>query len=222
MSPPFGLNPLIQCGPGRFTLPMTWGKFRTKIAQPMARLPCPRGMNTKLALLLALGSTMLVPAFAADLDIEIRLGRSAPPPPPEVIMIDQAGSRGPQSWTNTPSRWYHRSYDYYFYPEAGIYYRPSDRTWFYLEGRTWRSVRQLPPGLRVDFGRSVSLKLDSDRPYTYHDRVVASYPSSYFSHVKFKNDRDNRNDRHDGPGKDNDRRDDKDHGRDDRGNDRRK
>jgi hypothetical protein len=177
-------------------------------------------MKMKFLVLLGFVSTGLLSSARADLDVDvdIRLGRASPPPPPEVIVVDPVGPSAPPPWAKP--RMFHRTYNYYYYPEANVYYRADNHTWFYLEGRGWRSARQLPPGLRVDFGRSVALRLDSDRPYIYHDRVVAYYPPGYFSRVRFKDGRDH--DRHDGPdhdhgrGNDRDRRDDR---RDDHRND---
>jgi hypothetical protein len=173
-------------------------------------------MNSKSLLLVAFVSAAFLPAARADIDIDIRLGRASPPPPPEVVVVERIGPEAPPPWTKP--RAFHSTYSYYYYPEANVYYRADTHTWFYLDGRNWRTVRQLPPGIRVDFGRSVALRLDSDRPYTYHDRVVAYYPPTYFSRVRFKNDRDNHG-RNDGPGHGPDRRD--DHDRDSNNRDRR-
>ncbi len=172
-------------------------------------------MNSKIILLLTLAAASLAPAARAQVDVgigvDIRLGRAAPPPPPEVVVIDEVGPSAPPPWTR--SHWYHRSYGYYYYPGCDVYYRPSDHMWFYLDGGAWRFGARLPDHIRVDFGRAVSLSLETDRPYMYHERVVAYYPANYFAKVKFKNGHDNRRD---------DRRDDdRDHDdRDDRGKDR--
>ena len=177
-------------------------------------------MKSKSLFLFALVSAALLPSARADLlnlDVDIRLGRAAPPPPPEVVVVERVGPEAPPPWAK-PSA-FRNAYNYYYYPEADVYYRADTHTWFYLDGRNWRTARELPPGIRVDFGRSVSLRLDSNRPYVYHDRVVAYYPRNYFERVRYK-DRDNHwhgapergPDRHD----DHDRHDDnrKDHDRD--------
>lgn len=172
-------------------------------------------MNSKSLLLLALVSATLLPAARADIDIDIRLGRAAPPPPPEVVVVERIGPSAPPPWTKP--RAFHSTYNYYYYPETNVYYRADNHTWFYLDGRNWRSAAQLPGNIRVNFGRSVSLRLDTARPYTYHDRVVAYYPPTYFNRVRFKNDRDN-HDNHghnDGPDRGHDDRDDHGKGRDD-------
>ncbi len=145
-------------------------------------------MKPNPLLLLALASGVLLPAARADLDIDIHLGRAAPPPPPEIVVVDPIGPTAPPPWAKP--RAFHSAYDYYYYPEADVYYRADTHTWFYLDGRRWRTARQLPADIRVDFGRSVSLRLDTDRPYTYHDRVVAYYPRNYFTRVRYR-DHDN-------------------------------
>jgi hypothetical protein len=170
-------------------------------------------MNTKTILFLALAvAGSLAPTVRAqhiDVGIDIRLGRALPPPPPEVIVTEQVGPPGPPPWA-AEHRWYRHTYNYYFYPECDVYYCPDTRMWFYLDGRTWRAAARLPDFIRIDFGRSVSLRLDGDRPYLFHDRVVAYYPRNYFAKVRFKSDRDERRDDH---------RDDR--GRDDRDRDHR-
>ena len=165
-------------------------------------------MNSKSLLLLILTAATLLPAARAgvtmDISADIRLGRALPPPPPEVVVVERIGPPEPPPWAH--SHWYHRTYAYYYYPGADVYYRSADHVWFFLEGGTWRFGVRLPDHLRLDFGRAVSLTLESDRPYLYHDRVVAYYPANYFSRVKFRNEREYRHDEH----RDHDERDDRD------------
>jgi len=168
-------------------------------------------MKTRSVLLLSLAAAGFVPAVDAAIDVhidaEIRIGRAPPPPPPEIVVVEEVGPPGPPPWSR--SRWYRRSHAYYYYPGCDVYYRPSDRMWFYLDGGNWEFGVSLPERIRVDFGRSVSLSLESDRPYTFHRDVVAYYPPTYWSKVKFKNGHDNRVDRRE------DRRDDRAERRDD-------
>jgi hypothetical protein len=130
-------------------------------------------------------SALLVAAVAAPaawaqlLDIDIRLGRHAPPPPPAVVVVAaDPGPGGPVPWEH--GHWYRRSQGYYYYPGGGVYYRPADHVWFYLERGQWRSGRNLPDSVSVDFSRSVSLTMGTDRPYEFQRQVVARYPSNYF------------------------------------------
>ncbi len=138
-------------------------------------------MKTKLLLLLCLSVALLAPARAQidiNLSAEIRLGRALPPPPPEVVIIEESGPSGPPPWA--PAHGYRRNHDYYYYPGADVYFRPADRTWFYLDGGNWRFGINLPTTIRVDFDRSVSLTMESDRPYEFHEKVRTYYPGDYF------------------------------------------
>lgn len=138
-------------------------------------------MKSKLLLLLGLGAALLVPARAqidVSLSAEIRLGRALPPPPPEVVIIEESAPAGPPPWA--PAHGFRRNRDYYYYPGADVYYRPADRTWFYLDGSNWRFGVSLPATIRVDFDRSVSLTMESDRPYEFHQKVRTYYPGDYF------------------------------------------
>lgn len=124
---------------------------------------------------------LTLPALA-DLDVsvsaEIRLGRVPPPRPPEVVVIEEPTDKGPPPWA--PAHGFRRNRAYYYYPGANVYYRPADRMWIYLDGRDWRVGVSLPTGLRVDFNRSVSLTMETDKPYEFHDHVRRHYPADYF------------------------------------------
>lgn len=169
-------------------------------------------MKTKILLLalalVAVPATALQADLIDNLSVEIRLGHRAPPPPPAVvIVVEDSHHSGPPPWER--SRWGRRSQAYYYYPGTDVYYRPSDRVWFYAERGRWRYGRNLPDSLRVDFNRSVTLSIGGSRPYDYHQQVVARYPANYFgTRVRLRDD-----DRHDNR-RDDDRRD------DNRGNDR--
>ena len=174
-------------------------------------------------MLAVFAASLALPARAeVDVSIaaEIRIGRALPPPPPEVVVVERVGPPGPPPWAE--KHWYRRNYAYYYYPECDVYFRPSDKTWFYLDGGDWRVGARLPDNIRIDFGRSVSLTLESDRPYIYHDKVVTYYPRAYFSRVRIKDRHDNRVDRREDRRDDRaDRRDDRRDGRQDRREDRR-
>jgi len=141
-------------------------------------------MKTKiivLALALAACTATAVQADLLDINLfgEVHLGRRPPPPPPAVVVI----STGTTYRTGSPwehGRNHERMQGYYYYPGGDAYYRPADRVWFYQERGTWRSGRNLPDYVRVDFNRSVTLNMFTDQPYTFHQQVVTRYPSNYF------------------------------------------
>lgn len=144
-------------------------------------------MKTSWPLLLLAG-VLVVPVARAGVDVdisaEIRLGRAVPPPPPAVVIVEPSGPPGPPPWA--PAHGFRRNRDYYYYPAGNVYYRPADRMWFYLEGSNWRAGVSLPAYVSVNFGQSVSLTMETDQPYVYHQQVVAYYPPAYFTKVKIK------------------------------------
>lgn len=127
-------------------------------------------------------------AGAADVDVsifaQIRLGKAPPPPPPEVIVVESHDHHGPPPWA--PAHGYRAKRGYYYYPGCNVYYRPDDHMWFYLEGDNWRLGASLPTHIHIDFNRSVSLEMDSDRPYVRHRDVAAYYPADYFARVRIR------------------------------------
>jgi hypothetical protein len=145
-------------------------------------------MKTCGWLLLVLGAAgFIATAGAAEVSVavNIRLGKAPPPPPPEIIIVEEAPRRGPPPWAPAHGRRAQRAY--YYYPGCDVYYRPADRTWFYLEGRNWRAGISLPTHVHIDFDHCVSLEMDDDRPYVRHRDVVVLYPPDYFVRVKIKN-----------------------------------
>lgn len=139
--------------------------------------------STKPLLVLLAFSLMPGAGVAFDVSIaaEIRLGKVAPPPPPEVVVLAEPARKGPPPWA--PAHGFRRNRSYYYYPGTNVYYRPADRTWIYLDGRDWRVGVGLPATIRVDFERCVSLTMETDRPYEFHDSIRSHYPADYFGTV---------------------------------------
>ena len=156
-------------------------------------------MKTKIILLALVCAAVALPAARADLldkiNVDIRFGvRLPPPPPPVVVVVPDNDHRGPDVWERR-ERWYQRNQAYYYYPGDNVYFRQSDHVWFYPDRGQWYSSRRLPDGIRVDFNRSVTVNMYTDRPYLYHQQVVARYPSNYFgARVRLRDERSD--DRH--------------------------
>jgi hypothetical protein len=164
-------------------------------------------MNSKLiALATLLAATPLAHALDIGLTAEIRLGKVLPPPPPEVIVIDDSAPKGPPPWA--PAHGFRRNRDYYYYPDSNVYFSPTDRKWFYLEGANWRVGASLPTTINLNLERTVSLTMETDRPFENHEQVARYYPKDYFTKkVKIKRSKHNESSAHgkpmshdDGPG----------------------
>jgi len=67
-------------------------------------------------------------------------------------------------------------YQYRYYPSRSVYYDTGRGLYFYLKGNNWEVGVSLPNNLRVELGDSVSIELDTDKPYIYHAEHVKKYP----------------------------------------------
>jgi hypothetical protein len=48
--------------------------------------------------------------------------------------------------------------------------------YFYLKGDNWEVGASLPSSLRVGLGDSVSIELDTDKPYNHYKEHIKKYP----------------------------------------------
>ena len=67
-------------------------------------------------------------------------------------------------------------HDYYYYPDASVYYDPGPSLYFWFENNSWHSNRRLPSHIVVP-KRRVRFKSDADMPYRVHEKVVERYRS---------------------------------------------
>jgi len=82
--------------------------------------------------------------------------------------------KGPPA--HAPAHGYRAKHKYRYYPSRSVYYDKGRRIYFYLKGDNWEVGASLPSSLRVELGDSVSIELDTDRPYIYHSDHVKKYP----------------------------------------------
>ena len=82
-------------------------------------------------------------------------------------------------------------HQYIFYGDHDIYFAPDSKTYYWRTGSTWRSGVTLPPEERA-YVRSggVAIELDTDRPYTRHEYVVAHYKKHHRDHEEHHGDVD--------------------------------
>ena len=77
---------------------------------------------------------------------------------------------------HAPAHGYRAKHKYRYYPSSSVYYDSDRRIYFYLEGDNWEVGASLPSRLRIGLGRSVSIELDTDKPYVYNAEHVKKYP----------------------------------------------
>jgi hypothetical protein len=77
---------------------------------------------------------------------------------------------------HAPAHGYRAKHKYRYYPSRSVYYDTGRGVYFYLKGKNWEVGASLPSSLRVGLGDSVSIELDTDKPYLYHADHVKKYP----------------------------------------------
>ncbi|WP_155304443.1 hypothetical protein [Desulfosarcina widdelii] len=92
-------------------------------------------------------------------------------PSPTVV---KAKKNGPPS--HAPAHGYRAKHQYEYYPSSSVYHDANRGLYFYLNGSNWQIAASLPHDLRVRLGSSVSIEMDTDKPYTYNDQHRKQYP----------------------------------------------
>ena len=65
---------------------------------------------------------------------------------------------------------------YVYYADHDIYFAPDTKTYYWQSNGNWTSGTTLPPEDQSYVrGRGVAIELDTDKPYTRHDYVIAHY-----------------------------------------------
>jgi hypothetical protein len=77
---------------------------------------------------------------------------------------------------HAPAHGYRAKHQYRYYPSRSVYYDTGRELYFYLKGNSWEVGASLPSSLRVGLGDSVSIELDTEKPYIYHADHVKKYP----------------------------------------------
>ena len=97
---------------------------------------------------------------------------------------------------HAPAHGYRAKHKYRYYPDSSVYHDTERGFYFYIKGGNWEVGGSLPHNLQMGLGESVSLELDTDRPYTYHADHVKQYPPGKMEKNKNKTDKNKKNKKH--------------------------
>ena len=78
---------------------------------------------------------------------------------------------------NAMANSYRAKYQYSYYPSQNVYHDPDRGLYFYLKGDRWEVGASLPSHLRAGLGESVTLDLETDKPYVHNAEHVNKYSS---------------------------------------------
>ena len=82
--------------------------------------------------------------------------------------------KGPPA--HAPAHGYRAKHQYRYYPSRSVYYDTGRKLYFYIKGDRWEVGASLPNRIRFGLGESVSIELDTAKPYIYHSEHVKKYP----------------------------------------------
>ena len=105
----------------------------------------------------------------------------------EVSHKHKHKKKGPPA--HAPAHGYRAKHKYRYYPSRSVYYDTDRRVYFYLRGDNWEVKASLPSSIRVGLGDSVSIELDTDKPYIYHADHAKKYPPGQMKKKKKKKDK---------------------------------
>jgi len=114
-----------------------------------------------------------------------------------VVVYDKDGNSGDAEVAHThkkggppphaPAHGYRAKHQYRYYPSRSVYYDTGRGLYFYIKGDNWEVGASLPNSLRVELGDYVSMELDTDKPYIYHEDHVKKYPPGQMKNKNKKN-----------------------------------
>jgi hypothetical protein len=85
---------------------------------------------------------------------------------------------------HAPAHGYRAQYGYHYYPAAYVYYDTQKRIYFFLEDGKWIVAADLPAEIRLRLGDSVTIQLETDRPYIHFAEHLVMYPSKQYKKNK--------------------------------------
>lgn len=102
-------------------------------------------------------------------------------PSPTVV---KAKKNGPPA--HAPAHGYRSKRQYRYFPSSSVYYDADRCLYFYLSGSNWQVGASLPHDLRIRLGDSVSIEMDTDKPYVYNNQHKKQFPPGQMKKVHKK------------------------------------
>jgi hypothetical protein len=81
---------------------------------------------------------------------------------------------------HAPAHGYRAKHQYRYYPNCNVYHDPSRNMYFYMKGDGWVVGASLPTNFQSNLGASVSLDMDTDKPYEKNAEHLKQYPKGKY------------------------------------------
>jgi len=89
---------------------------------------------------------------------------------------------------HAPAHGYRAKHQYRYYPSCNVYHEPSQELYFYMKGDGWAVGASLPTDLMSSMGASVTLDMDTDKPYEHNAEHLKQYPKEKYKPGKVGKD----------------------------------
>jgi len=134
-------------------------------------------MNRSVNFLMA-GALVLLFAFTALAGgaVSIQWGDNSKPSSDGGGYYQKKGGPPPHA----PAHGYRAKHQYRYYPNCNVYHDASRGAYFYLKGDGWAVGASLPLDLQSNLGASVSLDMDTDKPYEHNSEHLKQYPKEKY------------------------------------------
>ena len=103
--------------------------------------------------------------------ISIQCGKGSDSAQPLYAKNNKNGGPPPHA----PAHGYRAKHQYRYYPASSVYYDTGRGLYFYLKGDNWEVGASLPNSLRVGLGDSVSIELDTEKPFIHYAEHLKKY-----------------------------------------------
>ena len=77
---------------------------------------------------------------------------------------------------HAPAHGNRAKHQYRYFPSSSVYHDADRGMYFYLSGSNWQVAASLPHDLQIRLGNSVSIEMDTDKPYICNDQHRKQYP----------------------------------------------
>ena len=96
-------------------------------------------------------------------------------PQPEHHQVKHKKKKGGPP-AHAPAHGYRAKHHYRYYPSQKVYHDTDRGLYFYLKGDNWEVAASLPSRLKAGLGESVTIELDTDKPYVHNLEHTKKYP----------------------------------------------
>ena len=77
---------------------------------------------------------------------------------------------------HAPAHGYRAKHQYRYYPSQRVYLDTDRGLYFYLKGDNWEVGASLPAHLKAALGESVTIEMDTNKPYVNNAEHIKKYP----------------------------------------------